>query len=65
MNSLYYPVFLRMLNIYSMIDLGKESALPYLIEQQKVKYGDKYIQVDKLANILDKLANPVLTILHK
>jgi hypothetical protein len=34
-------------------------------EQQKVKYGDKYIQVEKLANILDKLANPVLTILHK
>lgn len=34
-------------------------------EQQKVKYGDKYIQVDKLANILDNLANPVLTILHQ
>jgi hypothetical protein len=34
-------------------------------KQQKVKYGDKYIQLEKLLNILDNLANPVLIILHK
>jgi hypothetical protein len=52
MNSLYYPVFLIILNIYSLIDLQNESALPYLIDIKKNIDNLNFVNLSNLGNEL-------------